>query len=224
MTTVLIVDDHKNIRNLIEIYLKRDGLNVLSASDGKEALAMMENHKVDLMVVDIMMPHIDGYTVVEELRMSGFNLPILMITAKTSFKDKKIGFDLGIDDYMSKPLDMDELVLRVRALLRRSNISSDKSIQLQTITLDYESLEVRTKDKIDTLPMKEFYLLYKLLSYPNKIFTRLELMDDIWGYDSDVDYRTVDVHIKRLRDRFEDVVDFDIVTVRGLGYKGVIQS
>ncbi len=224
MTTVLIVDDHKNIRNLIEIYLKRDGLNVLSASDGKEALAMMENHKVDLMVVDIMMPHIDGYTVVEELRMSGFNLPILMITAKTSFKDKKIGFDLGIDDYMSKPLDMDELVLRVRALLRRSNISSDKSIQLQTITLDYESLEVRTKDKIDTLPMKEFYLLYKLLSYPNKIFTRLELMDDIWGYDSDVDYRTVDVHIKRLRDRFEDVDDFDIVTVRGLGYKGVIQS
>ncbi len=224
MANILLVDDHENIRKLMEIYLKREGYNILHAENGTEALNVLENTNADLVIADIMMPEMDGYELTRTLREANFNMPILIVTAKDTFPDKKKGFDLGADDYMTKPVDMEELALRVKALLRRSKISSEKQIILTNVVLYYESLEVRSSKEIIVLPKKEFYLLYKLLSYPKKIFTRQELMDDIWGLDSDADERTVDVHVKRLREKFVDFPDFEIVTIRGLGYKGVIKS
>ncbi|MCQ4924396.1 response regulator transcription factor [Tissierella carlieri] len=221
MTNILIVDDNEKIRKLIEIYLKQEGFKTFHGEDGEAALDVLDNMKIDLIIADIMMPIMDGYELVEELRTANYNLPILMVTAKNTYPDKKIGFELGADDYMTKPINMDELVLRVKALLRRSKISTDKHIDIGDIIIDYEALEVRTPTDTISLPKKEFYLLYKLLSYPNKIFTRQELMDDIWGFDSDADERTVDVHIKRLREKFKDIEEFEIITIRGLGYKGV---
>lgn len=221
MTNILIVDDNEKIRKLIEIYLNREGFKVFHGEDGGAALNILDDIKIDLIIADIMMPIMDGYELVEELRAANYNLPILMVTAKNTYPDKKMGFELGADDYMTKPIDMDELVLRVKALLRRSKISIDKYIGIGDIIIDYEALEVRTPTDTILLPKKEFYLLYKLLSYPNKIFTRQELMDDIWGFDSEADERTVDVHIKRLREKFKDIEEFEIITIRGLGYKGV---
>ncbi|CAK7019560.1 response regulator transcription factor [Tissierella carlieri] len=221
MTNILLVDDNEKIRKLIEIYLKKEGFQVFHGENGEEALDILDNVKIDLIIADIMMPKMDGYELVKELREAEYDLPILMVTAKDTYPDKKMGFELGADDYMTKPINMDELVLRVKALLRRSKISADKYISIGDIVIDYESLEVRTPTKTMILPKKEFYLLYKLLSYPKKIFTRQELMDDIWGFDSEADERTVDVHIKRIRERFKDIEEFEIVTIRGLGYKGV---
>lgn len=224
MANILLVDDHENIRKLMEIYLKREGYSVLHAENGKQALDILDNNIADLVIADIMMPEMDGYELTRSLRNANFTMPILMVTARDTFPDKKRGFELGADDYMTKPVDMEELALRVKALLRRSKISSEKQITLGNVILDYESLEVRTSGETLELPKKEFYLLYKLLSYPKKIFTRQELMDDIWGLDSEADERTVDVHIKRLREKFGDISEFDIITIRGLGYKGVIQA
>ncbi|WFA08236.1 response regulator transcription factor [Tissierella sp. Yu-01] len=221
MNTILIVDDNENIRKLVDIYLKREGFNTFHAGDGEEALDVIDRHKIDLIVLDIMMPIMDGYELTKELRDSGYIIPILMVTAKDTYPDKKQGFDLGIDDYITKPIDMEELVLRVKALLRRARIYEDKKLYVNDIVLDYDSLEVITPTQEISLPKKEFYLLYKLLSFPKKIFTRQDLLDDIWGYDAEVDERTVDVHIKRLREKFKDFDQFEIVTVRGLGYKGV---
>lgn len=221
MINILIVDDNEKIRRLIEIYLKREGFQVFHSEDGEVALEVLDKTKIDLMIVDVMMPKKDGYELVQELREANYTLPILMVTAKDTYPDKKKGFDLGVDDYMTKPIDMDELILRVNALFRRSKIFVDKEIVLGELTLDLNNLEVKTISNSVLLPKKEFYLLYKLLSYPNKIFTRQELMDDIWGYDSEADERTVDVHIKRLREKFKEYKEFEIVTIRGLGYKGV---
>ena len=224
MTNILLVDDNEKIRKLMEIYLKKDGFQVYHGENGEDALNILEHTKIDLIIADIMMPKMDGYQLVEELRGAGYDLPILMVTAKDTYPDKKMGFELGADDYMTKPIDMEELVLRVKALLRRSKISIDRYISIGDITLDYESLEVRTPTEVVLLPKKEFYLLYKLLSYPKKIFTRRELMDDIWGFDSEADERTVDVHIKRLREKFKEIEEFQIITIRGLGYRGVHKS
>ena len=221
MTNILLVDDNKKIRKLIEIYLVKDGFQTFHAENGQEALDLLEHTKIDLILADIMMPKMDGYELVNELRQAGYEIPILIITAKDTYPDKKKGFELGADDYMTKPIDMEEMVLRVRALLRRSKISLDKYIEIGDLILDYESMEVRTKSETILLPKKEFYLLYKLLSYPKKIFTRRELMDDIWGFDSEADERTVDVHIKRLREKFGDLEEFEIITIRGLGYRGI---
>jgi DNA-binding response OmpR family regulator len=221
MINILIVDDNEKIRKLIEIYLKREGFQVFHSEDGEVALEVMDKTKIDLMIVDVMMPKKDGYELVKELREANYTLPILMVTAKDTYPDKKMGFDLGVDDYMTKPIDMDELILRINALFRRSKIFVDKEIVLGNLTLDLDNLEVKTHTESVLLPKKEFYLLYKLLSYPNKILTRQELMDDIWGYDSEADERTVDVHIKRLREKFKEYKEFEIVTIRGLGYKGV---
>mgnify|MGYP000090639019 CR=1 FL=1 len=219
MLNVLIVDDNESIRKLISTYLIKDGYHVLHASNGVEALNILEAHHVDLMIADIMMPEMDGYTLTEDLRAANYTLPILMITAKETYEDKKKGFHVGTDDYMVKPIDMEEMLLRVNALIRRAKISHDKKIIIDDITLDYDSLTVITPNETIELPKKEFYLLFKLLSYPKKIFTRAQLMDELWGMDNDADERTVDVHVKRLRDKFGDFKEFDIVTIRGLGYK-----
>jgi two-component system, OmpR family, response regulator len=224
MVNILLVDDNEKIRKLMEIYLKQEGYHVLQAENGEKALEVLADTNADLIIADIMMPEMDGYELTKELRDAGFNMPILMVTAKDTFTDKKTGFGLGADDYMTKPVDMEELVLRVKALLRRSKISSDKQIKIGHIILDFDSLEVRMLSETTILPKKEFYLLYKLLSYPKRIFTRQELMDDIWGLESEADERTVDVHIKRLREKFADYSEFEIVTIRGLGYKGVIKA
>ena len=221
MTNILLVDDNEKIRKLMEIYLVKDGFSVFHGENGQDALDILDHTKIDLIVADIMMPKMDGYELVKELRDAGYDLPILMVTAKDTYPDKKKGFELGADDYMTKPIDMEEMILRVRALLRRSKISLDKCIKIGDILLDYESMEVRTASETILLPKKEFYLLYKLLSYPKKIFTRRELMDDIWGFDSEADERTVDVHVKRLREKFGDLEEFEIITIRGLGYRGI---
>ncbi len=219
MINILLVDDHEKIRRLMEIYLRREGFVVHHAQDGKEALESLEHQHMDLLVVDIMMPSMDGYELVETMRKAGLTMPILMVTAKEAYLDKKKGFDTGIDDYMVKPVDMGELLLRVRALLRRAKIHAEKKIVMGEIELDYETLVVREGVVGQLLPKKEFYLLYKLLASPKKIFTRRDLLDEIWGLDSEVDERTVDVHIKRLREKFAHRPEFEIITVRGLGYK-----
>jgi len=216
---ILVVDDNDSIRKLIMTYLQRDGYNAFAASDGLEALAVLDRESIDLMIADIMMPNMDGYALTSELRTSKYNLPILMITAKESIEDKRKGFLAGTDDYMVKPIDFDEMLLRVAALLRRAKISNEHKIVIGDVVLDYETLTVTVKSDAFLLPKKEFYLLFKLLSYPQKIFTRQDLMDEIWGFDNDTDERTVDVHIKRLREKFDCLEEFKIITVRGLGYK-----
>lgn len=219
MLNILLVDDNKSIRKLICAYLEPDGFNILHAENGIEALKIMENNHIDLMIADIMMPLMDGFTLTEDLRAANYDLPILMITAKDTFEDKKRGFRAGTDDYMVKPIDMNEMALRINALLRRAKISNEHKISIGSIELNYDTLEVKTPLHTYMLPKKEFYLLFKLLSYPKRIFTRQELMDDIWGMDTEADERTVDVHIKRLREKFEGLKEFEIVTIRGLGYK-----
>ena len=219
MFNILVVDDNESIKKLITTHLILDGYHVFTASDGLEALDVLDKKPIDLMIADIMMPNMDGYTLTKELRTSKFNLPILMITAKESIEDKRKGFLAGTDDYMVKPIDFDEMLLRVSALLRRAKISNEHKIVVGDVTLDYLTLTVTTKTDVILLPKKEFYILFKLLSYPQKIFTRQDLMDEIWGFDNETDERTVDVHIKRLREKFDGLDEFKIVTIRGLGYK-----
>ncbi len=220
MTKILVVDDNLKIRRLMEIYLKREGFDVLTAENGQQALLLLDLHQPSLIIADIMMPELDGYELTQALREAGFDIPILMVTARDTYPDKKRGFEIGADDYMTKPVDMDEVVLRVKALLRRARISSEKKLIIGELELHSDTLEVKTRTQSYMLTRKEFLLLFKLLSYPKKIFTRQELLDDIWGLDSDVDERTVDVHIKRLREKLSERTEFEIVTVRGLGYKG----
>lgn len=219
MFQILIVDDNESIRNLMKTYLLRGGYKVLTASDGIEAMEVLDKEHVDLMIADIMMPNMDGYTLTKDLRDSNYNFPILMVTAKESFEDKKKGFQVGTDDYMVKPIDFDEMLLRVSALLRRAKITNEHRIVIGDLVIDYDTLTVTTKSDTILLPKKEFQLLFKLLSYPRKIFTRQDLMDEIWGFDNETEIRTVDVHIKRLREKFDDLEEFKIVTIRGLGYK-----
>ena len=219
MVNILVVEDDRNLSKLMTAVLKQNGYNVLNATDGVQALDILDTSHVDLIISDIMMPNMDGYELTDQLRQSNYNLPILMVTAKESFEDKKKGFILGTDDYMVKPIDIDEMILRVAALLRRSRIINENRLTIGEVVLDYDALTVNRGTDSIQLPKKEFYLLFKLLSYPKKIFTRQQLMDEIWGMDTEADERTVDVHIKRLREKLADFPEFDIVTVRGLGYK-----
>lgn len=221
MFNILVVEDNADMRELFCTVLSDSGYNSIPAKDGMDALKIMDKEYIDLIVADIMMPVMDGYELTKSIRDANYDLPILIVTAKDQFEDMQKGFRAGSDDYMIKPINVKELLLRVEALLRRAKISSDKKITVGATVLDYDALTV-TIDGVETiLPQKEFYLLYKLLSYPNKIFTRQQLMDEIWGMDSETDERTVNTHINRLRDRFEGCNDFEIVTVRGLGYKAV---
>jgi DNA-binding response OmpR family regulator len=217
----MVVDDNDNTRKLMKAVLLENGYRPILAKDGLDALDILDKQHVDLIVLDIMMPNMDGYELTKVLREADYNLPILMVTAKELPSDKKKGFVLGTDDYMVKPVDEEEMILRIAALLRRSKIASDHKLVMGKTELYYDELTVKQSGKAEELPQKEFMLLFKLLSYQNKIFTRRQLMDEIWGLDSDTDGRTVDVHINRLRDRFKDNRDFQIITVRGLGYKAV---
>jgi len=220
---ILIVEDDKNLRRLMEAVLTQNGYHVVSAADGKEALDLLESIYVDLIISDIMMPNMDGYALTRELRDANYEIPVLMITAKETFEDKRRGFMAGADDYMVKPINIDEMVLRVGAILRRSKINSEQQISVGDAKLDYRALTVSRENECLTLPKKEFYLLFKLLSYPKQIFTRRQLMEEIWGPEADSDERTVDVHIKRLRERLRAFGEFEIVTIRGVGYKAEIK-
>jgi DNA-binding response OmpR family regulator len=221
MFHILVVDDDKNTRLLFKAVLEEAGYTVSSATDGEAALAVMDQEHIDLVVLDVMMPKLDGYAFTETLRESDSTLPILMVSAKQLPEDKKKGFLVGTDDYMTKPVDEEELLLRIKALLRRAKIASERRITVGDVVLDYDALTVSRGQEVQELPQKEFLLLYKLLSYPGKIFTRIQLMDEIWGADSDTGWETVTVHIGRLRKRFEGWSEFEIVSVRGLGYKAV---
>ena len=221
MFHILVVEDDAKLRSLFCTVLTNNGYLALPAESGEKALSLLDSEYVDLIISDIMMSGMDGYELIDHLRTSGFTMPILIITAKECFEDKQRGFQAGTDDYMVKPIDVNEMVLRVGALLKRAKIATKHRIVCQNTILDYDALTVTVNGQETLLPQKEFYLLYKLLSYPNKIFTRQQLMDEIWGLDSTTDERTVDVHVNRLRERFKNCDDFIIMTVRGLGYKAV---
>ena len=221
MFNILVVDDDKNTRLLFKAVLEAENYTVLTAANGEEALAAMDTDHVDLVVLDVMMPKMDGYAFTKVLRENDNNLPILMVSAKQLPADKQKGFLVGTDDYMTKPVDETEMLLRIKALLRRAKIASDRRIVIGDVVLDYDCLTVSKNGQVQELPQKEFLLLYKLLSYPGKIFTRIQLMDEIWGADSDTGWETVTVHIGRLRKRFEGYGEFSIESVRGLGYKAV---
>jgi len=221
MIKILVVEDNENTRKLMCTILKRNRFEVLQAEDGVQALEVMDKEHVDLVVLDLMMPNMDGYELTRQLRSAWKNLPILMVTARQEAVDKRNGFLAGTDDYMTKPADWEEMVLRINALLRRAQIATDHKIVIGEVILDYDALTVtRGKEEV-ALPQKEFQLLFKLLSYPGTIFTRLQLMDEIWGMESESDDHTLKVHIYRLRERFRDWPEFSIMTVRGLGYKAV---
>ena len=221
MFQILVADDDKNTRRLLQAVLEHDGYRVFTAENGEDALAVLDDQHIDLVILDIMMPKMDGYEFTKTLRESDNNLPILMVSAKQLPSDKKQGFLVGTDDYMTKPIDEEEMLLRIRALLRRAKIANERRIVIGDVVLDYDSLTVSRGNDIQELPQKEFFLLYKLLSYPGKIFTRIQLMDEIWGASSDTGWETVTVHVGRLRRRFQDWPEFEIESVRGLGYKAV---
>ncbi|PUA38040.1 DNA-binding response regulator [Paenibacillus elgii] len=219
MPTILVADDDANIRELVCLFLRNDGFDTLEAADGKEALALFAAKHVDLVVLDIMMPVMDGWTLCRELRRGNPDLPLLILTAKGETWEKVKGFQLGTDDYLTKPFDPLELAVRVRALLKRYRIGSAQIIRLGSVTINRLTYKVTKGTEALSIPLKEFELLYKLAGTPGQIYTRGQLIDQIWGLDYTGDDRTVDVHIKRLRERFEDTPDFRIETVRGLGYR-----
>lgn len=221
MFHVLVVDDEKNIRYVLKEILESNQYTVFTAKNGVEAFDVLAKEHIDLAIVDIMMPGMDGYEFTKELRAFNNELPILMVSAKQLPEDRKKGFIAGIDDFMSKPIDPDELLLHIKALLRRYKIASEKKIVIGDVVLDYESYTVSGHGEVIELPQKEFLLLYKLLSSPNKIFTRIQIMDEIWGVDCYTDVETVTVHIGRLRKRFSGWDEFEIESIRGLGYKAV---
>ena len=222
MFQILIVEDDNNARKLMETVITQYGYQPVATRDALEALKILENRHIDLIVLDVMLPQMDGFVFTRTLRESGNDVPILMVTAKESLQDKRLGFLSGTDDYMVKPVDEEEMMLRIAALLRRSHIAADRKLQIGSTELNFTSLSITVNEKNESLPKKEFLLLFKLLSSPGRIFTRRQLMDEIWDLDTESDERTVDVHINRLRDRFRDSQDFEIQTVRGLGYKAIL--
>lgn len=221
MFRILIAEDDRELRQLFQRVLSRNGYAAFGAADGAEALDMLDKDYYDLIISDIMMPNVDGYELVRSLRDSGINIPVLMITAKDAYDDMREGFVSGTDDYMVKPVNVNEMVLRVGALLRRAQMISERRQTIGSTVLDYDSMTVTSAEGVIQLPQKEFMLLYKMASYPGKIFTKQQLMDDIWGYGSDAEAHTVEVHIGRLREKLKENKDIKIVTMRGVGYKAV---
>ena len=221
MFNVLVVEDDKNLKKLMVTYLKKNNYTTFEARNGIQALDIIDKQYIDLVISDIMMPEMDGYELLNELRIANYEIPIMLITAKSDISDKKQGFILGADDYMVKPIDMEEMVLRVSVLLKRAKSANKRKIILRDLIIDYDQLSVVKHDKVYNLAQKEFYLLYKLVSTPNTIFTRQELIEEIWGLESESEYRTVDVHIKRLREKLKELNELEIVTVR---YKCIINK
>ncbi len=219
MFTILVVEDDQPLRKMMTAFLTLNGYKTIGAGNGEEALKAMESVLPDLVIADVMMPVMDGWQLTQAVREAWPMMPIILVTARDTLEDKRTGFAAGADDYLTKPLDLDELLLHVGALLRRSQAMTSHKLTVGKTVLDYDSLSVTRGDTVLTLPKKEFYLLFKLLSSPKQIFTRRQLMDEIWGMDAQSDERTVDVHIKRLREKCEVFPDFSLVTVRGLGYK-----
>lgn len=222
MNQILVAEDHIANRLISRSMLLQHGFQPVFASDGPEVLQILQTHMPDMIIMDVALPKLDGYALTSIIRENGIDVPILMVAARGSAKDVHRGFLAGADDYMIKPVDTEELMLRITALLRRSGTNSPRKLQVGATELNFGSLSVIVNGKNETLPKKEFLLLYKLLSHPDQIFSRRQLMDDIWDPDSESDERTVDVHINRLRDRFKDSPDFSIQTIRGMGYKAVV--
>ena len=222
MFHILLAEDNKNTSQLMKAILKYNGYEVFHAKNGLEALDIMDVQHIDLILLDIMMPGMDGYELTKQLRSVNNTIPILMVTAKQLPEEKCEGFLAGTDDYMTKPVNEEEMLLRIKALLRRSQIANEHKLHIGEIILDYDSLSISRNQEYQTLPQKEFYLLYKLLSYPNKIFTRIQLMDEIWGMDSETIDTTINVHINRLRKKLDNYPEIELITVRGIGYKAVI--
>ena len=221
MFHILIAEDDSELNQLFQHVLRRSGYEATGVENGVQALEALDNAYYDMIISDVMMPGMDGLELVSALRENGNNIPVLMITAKDAFDDMRSGFASGTDDYMVKPVNINEMVLRVGALLRRARMVSEHRLRLGDTIMESDSLTVTSHGKRMVLPQKEFMLLYKMASFPGRIFTRQQLMDEIWGYDSQSDLHTVDVPIGRLRDRFRDNPDFEIVTMRGVGYKAV---
>ena len=221
MFNILVVEDDQALRDLFCTVLSKNGFKYFEAKDGLDAWDVIENQYIDLVISDIMMPDMDGYELVRSLRENGYNMPVLMITAKDAFDDMKCGFNAGTDDYMVKPVNVNEMVLRINALLRRAQIVNERKLQFGNMKLSYDDLSVSVGGINMIIPQKEFYILYKLLSNPNKVFTKQQIMDEIWGIDTESDTHILDVHISRIRDRFKENPQFKIVTIRGLGYKAV---
>lgn len=220
MFKLLVVDDNKNTRELMRAVLEAENYTVFTAEDGQAALEVMDTQHIDLVILDVMMPRMDGYEFTRTLRANDNDLPILMVSAKQLPQDRKLGFIAGTDDFMTKPVDEEEMLLRITALLRRAKITSERQLTIGEVVLNFDTYTVsRTNGESHTLPQKEFQLLYKLPSYPGKIFTRIELMDEIWGVESDTGWETVTVHIAKLRKRFADWPEFRLESVRGLGYR-----
>lgn len=221
MFKILVAEDDASTNRLFCAILRRAGYDPVPAFDGKEALEKLDEQQVDLLLCDVMMPKLDGFALTQTIRDGGSLLPILMVTARTLPEDKRLGFLVGTDDYITKPVDKEEMLLRIKALLRRARIVDERRITVGNVVLDYDARTVRRGHEVQTLPPKEFNLLYKLLAYPDHTFTRLQLLDEIWGMDSESDEKTVNVHINRLRNRFFDWPESEIQTVRGLGYRAV---
>ena len=224
MFNILVVEDDKNLRKLVTTCLKKENFNTYEAVDGEDALNVMDKNYIDLIITDIMMPKMNGYELIKELREADYNIPILVITAKSDLDDKKEGYKLGADDYIVKPIDIDELPLKINALLKRAKATNEKKIKIGKFEMDYNQLSAKRDGKYYELAKKEFFLLYKLISSPNVIYTRQDLIDEIWGLENESDYRTVDVHIKRIREKLQDVTEFEIETIRGVGYKLIIKG
>ncbi len=221
MITILIVEDDNELRKLFYTVISENGYNTICAADGLQAFDVLDDNHIDLIISDIMMPNMDGFELIKNLRSGGYDMPVLFTTAKDSLADKQRGFRAGVDDYMVKPVDVNEMLLRVEALLRRSNIASDNIAKIKNTSFNADNLIVSSKLGEIELPQKEFKLLFKLVSSPNKVFTRRQLMDHVWGVDTESDEHTLDVHISRLRGKFKNNEDFEIKAVRGLGFKAV---
>lgn len=222
MITILVVEDDKNTRLLTEAQLRKY-YNIVSAENGEEALDIIYSKKIDFIISDIMMPKMDGFELLHTLKEDKIDIPILFLTAKNEFENKKKGYENGIDDYITKPINYDELILKIDAILRRCNILNVRELKVGNIILNIDNYTVKKQDETISFTKKEFELLYKLLSYPDKIFTKMQLLEEIWGYDSESMEDTIKIHISKIRKKLGDINDFEIVTVKGLGYKTIVR-
>lgn len=221
MFNVLIVEDDKNIRKLMEIKLKSEGYNTSTANDGLDALDKIGKSHYDILIVDAMMPNMNGFEFLNEIKTLGINTPTIMVTAKGSIEDKAMGFTVGVDDYMVKPIDFKELSLRIKAVLRRAKIVSERKIRVGDTLLDYDTLTVSNSETSITLTKKEFGILYKLMSFPEQSFSKRKLFEEFWDFDSETEEDTLKVHINKIRNKISVFKNIDIETVRGIGYRGV---